>query len=221
MSSSRSSQSSSYSSISNGSNSSANLKTRVPLGVITGDPVRRRKLVTVGDGQCGKTCLLIRYSEGRFPERYVPTVFENYVAQVMVEGVGRVELALWDTAGQEDYDRLRPLSYPETDVVLICFALDAPPSLSNVLERWHPEVAHFCESVPIILVGCKSDLRDSGKSLVPVEQAEEAAEAIGAHAYIECSARVGTGVGEVFAMAGQVSTLVKSRSFRKRVCKML
>lgn len=65
---------------------------------------------------------------------YVPTVFENYVADVEVDGK-RVELALWDTAGQEDYDRLRPLSYPDSHVILICFAVDSPDSLDNVQEK--------------------------------------------------------------------------------------
>ena len=82
----------------------------------------------------GKTCLLIVFSKGTFPEDYVPTVFENYVADVEVDG-RRVELALWDTAGQEDYDRLRPLSYPDSHVVLICFAIDLPDSLENVQEK--------------------------------------------------------------------------------------
>ena len=65
---------------------------------------------------------------------YVPTVFENYVADVEVDGK-HVELALWDTAGQEDYDRLRPLSYPDSHVILICFAIDSPDSLENVQEK--------------------------------------------------------------------------------------
>ncbi len=65
---------------------------------------------------------------------YVPTVFENYVADVEVDGK-HVELALWDTAGQEDYDRLRPLSYPDSHVILICFAVDSPDSLDNVGEK--------------------------------------------------------------------------------------
>ena len=85
----------------------------------------RKKLVIVGDGACGKTCLLIVFSKDQFPEVYVPTVFENYVADIEVDNK-QVELALWDTAGQEDYDRLRPLSYPDTDVILMCFSIDSP-----------------------------------------------------------------------------------------------
>ncbi|GCB62296.1 hypothetical protein scyTo_0004227 [Scyliorhinus torazame] len=93
----------------------------------------RKKLVIVGDGACGKTCLLIVFSKDQFPEVYVPTVFENYVADIEVDGK-QVELALWDTAGQEDYDRLRPLSYPDTDVILMCFSIDSPDSLGNGFE---------------------------------------------------------------------------------------
>ncbi len=104
-------------------------------------------------------------------------MFENYVADVEVDGK-HVELALWDTAGQEDYDRLRPLSYPDSHVILICFAVDSPDSLDNVQEKarvviagrrpfhvltfapqWISEVMHFCAGLPIILVGCKKDLR--------------------------------------------------------------
>ena len=69
----------------------------------------------------------------------MPTVFENYVADVEVDGK-HVELALWDTAGQEDYDRLRPLSYPDSHVILICFAVDSPDSLDNVQEKVDPSI---------------------------------------------------------------------------------
>uniref|UniRef100_A0A3Q4AHS6 Uncharacterized protein n=1 Tax=Mola mola TaxID=94237 RepID=A0A3Q4AHS6_MOLML len=87
----------------------------------------RKKLVVVGDGACGKTCLLILFSKDKFLEVYVPTVFETYVADIEVDNK-QVQLALWDTAGQEDYDRLRPLSYPDTDVILMCFSVDSPDS---------------------------------------------------------------------------------------------
>lgn len=97
-------------------------------------PDMKKKLVVVGDGGCGKTCLLIVYAENRFPESYIPTVFENYVTQIQFDGK-LVELALWDTAGQEEYDRLRPLSYPESDVILIVFSIDFPVSLGNVQDK--------------------------------------------------------------------------------------
>jgi len=93
----------------------------------------RRKLVIVGDGACGKTCLLNVFAKGVFPELDVPTVFKNYVADVNVDDK-HVELALWDPVGQQDGDRLSPLSYPYSDVVLICFAVDSPDSLDNVRE---------------------------------------------------------------------------------------
>ncbi|AGO10636.1 AaceriABR182Wp [[Ashbya] aceris (nom. inval.)] len=170
----------------------------------------RKKLVIVGDGACGKTCLLVVFSKGQFPEIHVPTVFENYVADVDIDG-RRVELALWDTAGQEDYDRLRPLSYPDSNVVLICFSVDLPDSLDNVQEKWVSEVLHFCQGVPILLVGCKIDLRNDPQVLQqlqaegqrPVTAAEGSAVAgkIGAVAYLECSARTGQGVKEVFDTA--------------------
>ncbi|KAF3426908.1 hypothetical protein E2986_07592 [Frieseomelitta varia] len=158
----------------------------------------RKKLVIVGDGACGKTCLLIVFSKDQFPEVYVPTVFENYVADIEVDGK-QVELALWDTAGQEDYDRLRPLSYPDTDVILMCFSIDSPDSLENIPEKWTPEVKHFCPNVPIILVGNKKDLRNDPNTIkelskmkqepVKPEEGRAMAEKINAFAYLECSAK--------------------------------
>ncbi|KAH0830399.1 P-loop containing nucleoside triphosphate hydrolase protein [Lanmaoa asiatica] len=158
-------------------------------------------------------------------QSYVPTVFENYVTQIQFEGK-LVELALWDTAGQEEYDRLRPLSYPESDVILIVFSIDFPVSLGNVQDKWYPEVAHFCEGTPLILVGTKIDLRRddqtrrmlSAQGQVPVstEQGTNVAKEIGAK-YVECSAKTGNGVQDVFnlalkeSMKGRWGKMVKQR----------
>jgi len=185
----------------------------------------RRKLVIVGDGACGKTCLLIVFSKGTFPEVYVPTVFENYVADVEVDGK-RVELALWDTAGQEDYDRLRPLSYPDSHVILICFAVDSPDSLDNVQEKWISEVMHFCPGLPIILVGCKKDLRRDNKTIeelrktnqrpVAPEEGMAVMQKIGARHYLECSAKTGEGVREVFQYATRAALLSRAPKRSKK-----
>ncbi|KAF6022427.1 Rho1 [Bugula neritina] len=189
----------------------------------------RKKLVIVGDGACGKTCLLIVFSKDQFPEVYVPTVFENYVADIEVDAK-QVELALWDTAGQEDYDRLRPLSYPDTDVILMCFSVDSPDSLENIPEKWTPEVRHFCPNVPIILVGNKKDLRNDSQTIkelmkmkqepVKMDQGRAMADNISAFGYLECSAKTKDGVREVFETATRAALQVKKKKKRFR-CVML
>lgn len=90
------------------------------------------KIVIVGDGGCGKTSLLLVYAKGDFPEKYAPSVFEKYVTTISL-GRKEIKLNLYDTAGQEDYDRLRPLSYQEADLVLVCFDVTNPTSHENVL----------------------------------------------------------------------------------------
>ncbi|KAJ5945648.1 GTP-binding protein rhoC [Penicillium verhagenii] len=147
-------------------------------------------------------------------------VFENYITQTVHRASGKtVELALWDTAGQEEYDRLRPLSYPETDLLFVCFAIDCPASLENVVDKWYPEVLHFCPTTPIILVGLKSDLRNKRtciellktQGLTPItpEQGEAVAHRMGA-SYVECSSKEMRGVDDVFAQA--VDTVVETET---------
>jgi Rho family protein len=165
------------------------------------------KLVVVGDGGCGKTCLLISYSRGEFPTAYVPTIFENYITEVESADKKSVELTLWDTAGQEEYDRLRPLSYQNVNVMLVCYSVGSLISLNNVKEKWAPEVAHFCPDVPIILVGTKSDLLQDREFLsrpaesVSFEDAENVAASIGAQYHVRCSAKTTENVNQVFNFA--------------------
>ena len=122
------------------------------------------KCVVVGDAAVGKTSLLVSYTTDAFPEEYIPTVFENFSANVMVDGKS-IDLGLWDTAGSADYDRLRSLTYPETNAVLICFSLISPASYENVRAKWFPEVSHHCPNTPIILTGTKLDLRDDKETV--------------------------------------------------------
>ena len=147
----------------------------------------------------------------------MPTVFENYITHIEHKGKS-VELALWDTAGQEEYDRLRPLSYPETDLLFVCFAIDCPNSLENVLDKWYPEVLHFCPTTPIILCGLKSDLRSKRtciellktQGLTPVtqQQGKAVAQKMGAM-YMECSSKEMSGVHEIFETA--IDTTIRSQ----------
>jgi len=178
----------------------------------------RRKLVIVGDGACGKTSLLCSFALGEFPKDYQPTVFDNYVAEIRLDEKP-VQLALWDTAGQEEYERLRPMSYSQSHVILIAFALDTPDSLENVTTKWIEEVRGICgPTIPVILVGCKADLRpnvshpntpDDPYPWVTREQGERVARAIGARAYKECSALKIEGVDDVFETATRASMLMR------------
>ncbi|KAA8910362.1 hypothetical protein TRICI_004160 [Trichomonascus ciferrii] len=181
------------------------------------------KIVCVGDGGCGKTCLMVTYAHGTFPETYVPTVFENYLTKVRAPSGKIVELALWDTAGQEEYDRLRALSYPEANVLLVCFAIDQPASLDNVYDKWIPEIAHHCPGIPFIIIGLKTDLRSDMTSLqhlkskgqrpITTEEGKKVAQQCGAFKYMECSARAGTGVAEIFNQS--ISIVLNDRPLRK------
>lgn len=117
-------------------------------------------------------------------------------------------LGLFDTAGQEDYDRLRPLSYPQTDVFLVCFSVTSPASFENVREKWFPEVHHHCPGVPCLIVGTQTDLRDdpavreklSKQKMQPVrkEDGDRMAKDLGAVKYVECSALTQYKLKDVF-----------------------
>merc|ERR1712100_708055 len=136
------------------------------------------KCVVVGDGAVGKTCMLISYTEGKFPKEYVPTVFDNYEATIIVEGKE------------------------------VKFSVVNHPSFVNVKDRWYVEIKHHCPNVPIILVGTKADLRNDestletlrkdGKSPITEEEPNNMVKELGALKYLECSALTRQGLKNVF-----------------------
>ncbi|XP_056863770.1 rac-like GTP-binding protein ARAC1 isoform X1 [Raphanus sativus] len=218
------------------------------------------KCVTVGDGAVGKTCLLISYTSNTFPTDYVPTVFDNFSANVVVNGA-TVNLGLWDTAGkmndhsfhhlslcscgftikyyyivltgQEDYNRLRPLSYRGADVFILAFSLISKASYENVSKKWIPELQHYAPGVPIVLVGTKLDLRDDkqffidhpGAVPITTAQGEELKKLIEAPAYIECSSKSQENVKGVFdatiRVVLQPPKQKKKKSKAQKACSIL
>ncbi|TFK74893.1 hypothetical protein BDN72DRAFT_886025 [Pluteus cervinus] len=180
----------------------------------------QRKVVVCGDGACGKTSLLNVFTRGFFTQVYEPTVFENYVQDITVEDQ-MVELSLWDTAGQEEFDRLRSLSYAETHVVMICFSVDNPTSLENVESKWLDEILEYCPGVKLVLVALKCDLRDDravkerlqrfGAHPVQYEEGLAIARRVRASRYLECSSKHNRGVAEVFYEAARVSLSTRAK----------
>ncbi|KAL1569771.1 GTP-binding protein Rho1 [Salvia divinorum] len=190
------------------------------------------KCVTVGDGAVGKTCLLISYTSNTFPTDYVPTVFDNFSANVVVNGA-TVNLGLWDTAGQEDYNRLRPLSYRGADVFILAFSLISKASYENVSKKWIPELKHYAPGVPIILVGTKLDLRDDqqffvdhpGSVPITAAQGEELRKLIVSPSYVECSSKTQENIKQVFDAAIKVvlqpPTTKKKKGKAQKACSIL
>ncbi|KDN52352.1 hypothetical protein K437DRAFT_254334 [Tilletiaria anomala UBC 951] len=183
----------------------------------------QRKILIVGDGACGKTSLLNVFTQGYFPQAYEPTVFESAVHTLDL-GNGQVcELSLWDTAGQEDFDKLRSLSYSDTHCVIICFSVDRRISLENVENKWVPELQENCPGVKVVLAALKCDLRSEGAFLEKLAQRGETpvdyedglavAKRIRAARYLECSAKCNRGVEECFVESTKVA--IEARARRK------
>ncbi|KAH3846966.1 uncharacterized protein LOC127873962 [Dreissena polymorpha] len=187
------------------------------------------KCVIVGDGAVGKTSMLMSYTTGGIKMDYIPTCFDCYTVDVSV-GEMQHTMSIIDTAGQETYDRLRTLSYYDTDVFVICFSVADEDSFNNVKTKWIPEIRQYRPGTPFILVGTKRDRRNStlessrlsaqmtsvsyenisvkdtkDVNFVSVKKAKHFSRKCGSLRYMECSALEGTGVTEVFSVAMEVA----------------
>ncbi|XP_013801922.1 rho-related GTP-binding protein RhoB-like [Apteryx mantelli] len=194
----------------------------------------RRKLTVVGDDSCGKTCLLFALRHEQLPKCYEPTVFDTYATDIEVDGKD-VKLILFDVAGKDEasYQNLRSVSYQDTDIILMCFSVDRPDSLQNILDIWVPEIKLFCSTVPIILVATKIELRDDegvkqklatpGKEPISTAKGKALAASIGAYAYLECSAKTKEGVDTALEIISQCLLSEKRRRRKRhhRSCRIL
>jgi len=189
---------------------------------VNGDCVtnlRPIKITVVGDGTVGKTCMLICYTQNSFPEEYVPTVFDNHAKTLTVDGVD-FALTLWDTAGQEEYEKLRPLSYPKTDCFILCYAVNNKSSFANVEHKWIPELRHHCPKAAVLLVGTKNDLRES-EDCVSEAEGKKLKSKIKANGYLQCSAKSRVGLDDVFVEAIRAIMKQKKRPTRSFSCYIL
>jgi GTPase SAR1 family protein len=162
------------------------------------------KVVCVGDQTVNKMDLLIAYTTNVFPEKWEPTRYEVYKADVTL-GDETYSLSLHDTCESMN---LRPLTYSGADVFLACFSLVQPDTLNNIQKFWIPEIKQYCPKVPYILVGLESETRknlasnpEKGLEAVPQSKVEEVQTAIKARAYVECDARGQINLQEVFNAA--------------------
>jgi len=156
-------------------------------------------------------------------------VFENYVHDIFVDGQA-MQLSLWDTAGQEEFDRLRSLSYSDTHTIMLCFSVDSRDSLENVQTKWVSEIVDHCEGVKLVLVALKCDLRSNEddseqgaaapqdkaagapqKKLISYNEGLEVAKKVGALRYLECSAKKNRGVNEAFTEAARCALSAKPK----------
>jgi len=171
------------------------------------------KCTVVGDGAIGKTSLIVSYTTNDYPEHYQPTVHDFYTVRLTVADKP-ITFQLIDTAGQEQFNVIRRLSYHQSNIFLVCFNLIDPVSFQNVKERWIPELKEHAPKVPFLLVGLKSDGRNLSKAKsIKTEEGENLARKIGAKCYVECSACTQKNVKNVFDTA--IMTVLESRE-RKR-----
>lgn len=167
------------------------------------------QVVVVGENNVGKTSLCITFSTDQFPSLFTPMECNRvpHEADVIVGGE-TVHVRCIDTEGTEDYDDTRPESYEEANVFLLCFSLSGPNFFQQVKAKWLPELKKYAPKVPIVLVGCKEDLRrgHDAKNLVTKKQAKSLSKQIKAGAYVECSALKKIGIQECFSTAIKVAT---------------
>ncbi|CAL8331585.1 unnamed protein product [Merluccius merluccius] len=173
------------------------------------------KCVLVGDSAVGKTSLLVRFTSETFPDTYKPTVYDNTGVEVHMDGV-QISLGLWDTAGDDTFQQIRPMSYQQADVVLLCFSVANPGSLASVQRKWMAEVRQHLPLVPVLVVGTQTDQRDARVMCISAGDGRRVAHEVRAKGYLECSALGNRGVQQVFECAVRTAVSQSRKQARRR-----
>ncbi|OCT99446.1 rho-related GTP-binding protein RhoH [Xenopus laevis] len=185
------------------------------------------KCVLVGDAAVGKTALLVRFTSEAFPDSYRATVYENTGVDVYMDGV-QISLGLWDTAGNDAFRSIRPLSLQNADIVLLCFSVANHTSFLNVRNKWIGEVRQHLPRIPVLVVATQTDQRELDHMRLPCINSmdgKQLAQDVRAKGYLECSALSNRGVQQVFECAvrtaiNQAKKRARRHRFLSQECKI-
>ena len=161
--------------------------------------LRELKIVVSGNASKGELLMVLKGQP--FPERYVPSIVENYTQYVTFNNVN-YKIHVWQTVSEDKDDRLRPLSYSDANAVLLVCDLTSRTTFSNLSDKWLKEIDEYCPDGKIILIGINLDLRESGNpDHVTDQEAEQFVKENKCATYIPCSARTGEGIDKIFPAA--------------------
>jgi len=171
------------------------------------------KIVLIGDGFVGKTCMILSYATDRWSTNYKATIYEKYEFKITVDNRPFV-MEIVDTAGQDEHENLRTFAYPNADCFICCFSLISRNSLLNVSHKWLPEIRKHQAKAPIILVGTKLDIVEDSKNakktiqphdrLVKKKHVDKVTSSKEFIDYVECSSISQKGLKRVFDIGGFV-----------------
>ncbi|MHA1721705.1 MAG: GTP-binding protein [Candidatus Baldrarchaeia archaeon] len=153
------------------------------------------KIVVVGDLAVGKTSLVVRYAENKFPTSYKPTIGADIMVKMVDLKGKKVRLAIWDIAGHETFQKIRRYYYQGAAGALILYDVTNPESFEHVKD-WYDDVVSHCGKIPVVLIGNKIDLKDQRK--VTTEQGVKKAEEMRLSKFLETSAKTGANVHSAF-----------------------
>lgn len=158
------------------------------------------KILLIGDSAVGKTCLLLRFTDGSFNPSFIGTVGIDFRMKELKHENYNLKLQIWDTAGQDRFRTITTAYYRNAMGILLVYDITNENSFHNVI-NWMKNIQEFApETVSTVLVGNKNDIV-AGR-VIPTERGEALAKEFGIP-FLETSARTKAGVDEAFMTLSQ------------------